>query len=86
MVKDSSSILTEVKAKIIWGESTSSVKEFLLSKGVTEAEADAKIEEFNQERYAAIRGNAIGSIITGTVLLAVAGIFFTGSHNTRRPF
>jgi hypothetical protein len=63
-------ILSEARAKIIWGESPSSVRDDLISHGLSSAEADAKIKEFKVERNATIRKVGLKSTIIGAVLVA----------------
>jgi hypothetical protein len=43
-------IMTEARARIIWGESPHSVRDFLVSKGVSVDAADKKLLEFELER------------------------------------
>lgn len=67
-------LITEARARIIWGERYSSVREFLTSNGLSATEADASIHEFEQERHAAIRKHGIKNVLLGTVLLAAVAI------------
>jgi hypothetical protein len=76
MASDSSPVMTEAKAKIIWGESPASVRDFLISKGISGSDADAKIQEFYLERNAEVRRSAVKSIIVGTVLVIAACILY----------
>jgi hypothetical protein len=66
-------ILSEARAKIIWGESPSSVRDDLISHGLSSAEADAKTKEFKVERNATIRKVGLKSTIVGAALLLVTG-------------
>jgi hypothetical protein len=66
-------ILSEARAKIIWGESPASVRDDLVSHGLSSAEADAKIKEFKAERNATIRKVGLKSTIVGTVLVLATG-------------
>lgn len=66
-------ILSEARAKIIWGEPPASVRDDLVSHGLSSAEADAKIKEFNAERNATIRKVGLKSTIVGAVLVLVTG-------------
>jgi hypothetical protein len=43
-------IISEARAKIIWGEESSAVREFLISNGVSVRVAEAKLKEFERER------------------------------------
>jgi hypothetical protein len=69
-------LIVEARAKIIWGEASSSVRYFLTSNGMSAADADAKIKEFTLERNADIRRLGIKNILIGVVLIGAAGIFF----------
>jgi hypothetical protein len=60
---------TEARARIIWGESTLSVRGFLLLNGVPDTVADAKIREFIAERNTEIRGRGVRDIFTGVILM-----------------
>ena len=67
-----SKLFTEAKARIIWGESSSSVRDFLVASGISTSEADTKIGEFMVERNAELRKIGIRNVLIGT-LLTVAG-------------
>ena len=69
-------LIVEARAKIIWGEASSSVRYFLTSNGMSAADADAKIREFTLERNAEIRKLGIKNVLIGVALIGVAGIFF----------
>ena len=71
---NSDDLISEARAKIIWGEPPHSVRTFLISSGVPEFEADAKIEEFQAERNAEIRSVGIRKAIVGGALVVGAGI------------
>jgi uncharacterized protein YjeT (DUF2065 family) len=62
-------LLVEARARIFWGELSSSVFDFLTSNGTPAAEADSKIREFQHERNTEIRRLGVRSILIG---LAVA--------------
>ena len=66
-------IVSEARARIIWGESSLSVRAFLVSNGVSEAFADAKIAEFVLERNREIRSLGIRSVVVGVLLAGSAG-------------
>jgi hypothetical protein len=66
-------ILSEARAKIIWGEPPSSVRDYLVSHGLSSLEAKAKIKEFNVERNATIRKVGLKSTIVGATLVLVTG-------------
>ncbi len=63
------------RARIMWGESRSSIREFLTSNGISAADADVKIEEWVLERNAEIRRLGIRSTVIGCVLIGVPGVF-----------
>lgn len=65
--------ITEARARIIWGEPSSSVRDFLVSNGVTDTIADTKIREFIVERNAEIRRLGIRSILIGITLVVASG-------------
>jgi hypothetical protein len=67
-------LITEARARIIWGDSPSSVREFLISNGMSGAEADIRIKEFNVERNTEIRRIGFRNILIGAPLLAVSGV------------
>jgi hypothetical protein len=68
-------VLSEARARIIWGEPAADVRAYLIAKGVTDEEADARLGEFCAERNAEIRGVALRNILVGALLLAFAGGF-----------
>lgn len=68
--------ISQARAKIIWGEPTSSVRSFLISNGITDIEADAKIKELNQERNSEIRRIGVKKTLIGAALTLGAGMFF----------
>jgi MFS family permease len=65
--------ITEARAKIIWGEPSSSVRGFLVSNGVSDTIADTKISEFIAERSAEIRRLGIRGIFIGVTLIVASG-------------
>jgi hypothetical protein len=67
-------VITEARARIIWGESPSSVHDFLTSNGVTDADADAKLAEFALERNRELRSIGLRDLLIGIVLVSAAGI------------
>ena len=66
-------IVSEARARIIWGESISSVRAFLVSNGISDADADARIQEFVLERNREIRSIGIRSVLVGVLLVGSAG-------------
>ena len=69
-------LIVEARARIIWGDEPASVRYFLTTNGMSAADADAKIKEFNAERNREIRRLAIRDILIGVALIGGAGIFF----------
>ena len=67
-------VISEARARIIWGESASSVRHFLTSKGISTVDAEAKIKEFNLERSREIRGIGLRNILIGVAVIGIAGI------------
>ena len=65
--------ITEARARIIWGEASSSVRGFLVSNGIPDDDADTKIREFIAERSAEIRRLGIRSILIGVTLVVASG-------------
>lgn len=66
-------ILSEARAKIIWGEPPSSVRSFLVSNGVSETVADSRIKECILERNREIKTIGIRSILIGGLIAGTAG-------------
>ncbi|HVU27909.1 MAG TPA: J domain-containing protein [Verrucomicrobiae bacterium] len=66
-------LIWEARARIIWGESPSSVRNFLISNGISEMDADAKIGEFIFEKNAELKNDAVKEIFSGTILLIASG-------------
>jgi hypothetical protein len=71
---DSEKLISEARARIIWGESSSAVREFLISNGISAAVADARIAEFNLERNREIRSIGVRSVLIGSTLIIATGI------------
>ena|ERR1022692_2307851 len=69
-------LISESRAKIMWGDPASSVRGFLISNGISDIDADVKIKEFNAERNSEIRKVGIKKTFIGAVLTVGAGIFF----------
>ncbi len=66
-------VVLEARARIIWGESFSSVRAFLVSNGISESDADAQIQEFAIERNREIRSIGIRSVVVGVLVTCSAG-------------
>lgn len=66
--------ITEARARIIWGESALLVREFLVSNGLSAADADSKIEAFCAERILEIRTVGRRRTLIGAVILLIGGV------------
>ncbi len=69
-------LIVEARARITWGDDPSSVRYFLISNGMSVADADAKVKQFSLERNAELKGLGIRNILIGAALTGGAGIFF----------
>lgn len=69
-------LISEARARIMWGEPSSSVRSFLTANGITEFDADAAINEFNAERNSEIRKIGLKWTLIGAALIVGASIFF----------
>jgi len=67
-------ILSQARARIIWGEEASSVRSYLISSGIDGELADAKIRQYLKERNAAIRTAGLKKIVVGGLLFVVSGV------------
>jgi hypothetical protein len=65
-------VISEARARIIWGEPVSSVHDFLISNGISDVVADAKLTEFNGERNRELRKIGLRNILIGAVLAIAA--------------
>jgi|ERR1017187_840490 hypothetical protein len=70
---DTEKLITEARAKIIWGEPAESVRDFLTSNGMAGPEADEQIKAFNLERNREIRKMGIKDTLIGAVLTGISG-------------
>jgi hypothetical protein len=88
MTTESSPLMTEARARIIWGESGASVRDFLVTNGIAEADADAKIKEFSAERNATIRQMALRSVLigAGVTVAAFGGLALIFAHPEHARF
>jgi hypothetical protein len=68
-----SQVITEARARIIWGEAPNSVRQFLISNSISSTDADSIIEGFILEKNAGLRRDGIREILSGTVLLGASG-------------
>jgi hypothetical protein len=67
-------LITEARARIIWGEASSSVRDFLIANGVPALEANARLKEFEGERRRELRRIGLRNVLIGLVLAVAAGI------------
>jgi hypothetical protein len=67
-------IIAEARARIIWGESALTVREFLISSGVSTEVAQAKVAEFEFERSRELRRIGLRNVLIGGVLTGTASI------------
>jgi hypothetical protein len=67
-------IMTEARARIIWGDSAASVREYLVSNGISNAVADAKLAEFNLERNHELRRMGFRNLVVGLLLTGASGV------------
>jgi hypothetical protein len=68
-------LIVEARARIIWGEASSSVRDFLIASGMSAIDADTKIKELIAERNREIRKAGIKSIYIGVASACGAGIW-----------
>ena len=66
--------ISEARARIIWGEPSPSVRDFLITNGVSDLVVDAKLKEFELERNRELRGIGLRNVMIGIVLAGAAGI------------
>ena len=66
--------ISEARARIIWGEPSSSVRDFLISNGVPDLVTDAKLKEFEVERSRELKRIGLRNVLIGIVLTGAAGI------------
>ncbi len=66
-------LITEARAKIIWGEDAAAVREYLTSNGLPGPEADEQIKAFNLERHQEIRKKGVKNTLIGAVVTVVSG-------------
>ena len=66
--------ISEARARIIWGEPSPNVRDFLITNGVSDLVVDAKLKEFELERNRELRGIGLRNVMIGIVLAGAAGI------------
>ena len=65
-------LIAEARAKIIWGEPAESVRDFLISSGMSGPEADVQIKAFNLERHQEIRKKGVKNTLIGAAVTGVS--------------
>lgn len=68
--------IDQARAKLIWGEPADTVRTYLISNGLSDAEADLKIAEFSAERNTDIQKIGIKKIVIGGALSCIAVFYF----------
>jgi len=69
-------VITEAQARIIWGDSEVSVRDFLISNGISGSDADAKLMEFSLERNRELRQIGFRNVLIGGLLTGAAVFTF----------
>jgi hypothetical protein len=69
-------ILTEARARIIWGESCESVLDFLTTNGFSADDARAHVGRFHAERTAEVRKIALRNVLVGGGLSGAMVLMF----------
>jgi hypothetical protein len=67
-------IISEARAKIIWGEPSCTVRDFLVANHISPAVAEAKLREFEFERNRELRKMGLRNLLIGSILTGAAGI------------
>jgi hypothetical protein len=67
-------IIAEARARVIWGEPSLTVRDFLISNGVSVAVAEAKLKEFQSERTRELRRIGFRNVLIGSILTGAAGV------------
>ncbi len=67
-------LISEARARLIWGEPALSVRAFLVSNGISDTVADAKVKEFSLARNREVRSIGIRNVLIGVVLTGAGGI------------
>ena len=84
---ETNKIFTEARARITWGDSAVSVRDYLIQNGIPKTEADAKVQAFNAERSAEIRKISIKNALVGIFMLTASSFllyldtkYYQGPH------
>lgn len=67
-------LISEARARIIWGEPSLTVRDFLISNGVSDLVADAELKKFMLERNQEIRRIGVRNVLIGGLLTGAAAI------------
>ena len=67
-------IISEARARVIWGEPSLTVSDFLISNGVSAVVAEAKLKEFQFERSRELRKIGFRNVLIGGILAGAAGV------------
>ena len=67
-------IISEARARVIWGEPLLNVRDFLISNGISAAIAEGKIKEFDLERSRELRRMGLRNVLIGGTLVGAAGV------------
>ena len=69
-------VLVEARARVMWGNPVSEIREWLRSKGLAAAQIDRVVDLCEQERAIAVRDIGLRDVVIGGVLslVGVAGI------------
>jgi len=67
-------IISEARARVIWGEPALTVREFLISNGVSAEVAQARLKEFEIERNQELRRMGLRNVLVGGLLSGSAGL------------
>ena len=79
-------IIAEARARITWGDSAASVRDYLVQNGRSKAETDVKIKAIIAERNAEIRKIGIKNTLLGILILTVSStLLYLDIKNLQTP-
>lgn len=67
-------VITEARARVIWGESLTEVQEFLRANGVSGEDAQRWLRDFELERNRELRRIGLRNTVVGALLAGSAGV------------
>lgn len=67
-------VITEARARVIWGESLAEVHEFLITNGVSAEDAQRWLRGFESERNRELRRIGLRNTVVGALLTGSAGV------------